>query len=229
MAGSASSYLEYQRRHLSPEMFAEWLAINPGLAKLNERQMGVSKAVRDLTQLQDKMLREVMGPAIKRASSFLARVEKGVAGQFMRTGTLAQAIGTIEPKLYYDHLTAWIASGPRRGYGRVIRQMGGGKLKRGSAALTKQSALGKGEAGSKMLYANPVKYARLLISGRKAVTASPGHMLKDSFTGTFFGHSVKEARPRNFMASAEAGMGNAASIAEEEINSRIQQMNGTGG
>ena len=226
MAGRGSQFLEYQRRHLDPEMFRDWLAMNPNLAKLNERQMGIPKAVKELDDFQKLMLTEVMKPALKRAGTFLAKAEKALAGRNVRSGTLLQSIGTLDPKVYWQHLTVWNAAGPKRGYARVVHAAVDPKAKHGFKYLRRSKAFTV--ANPTMQKVDPVKYAHFLITGRQASKAKPGnHSLMDSFTGTFFGHSVREETPKNFMPQSSAD--SAANIATEEMTLRLQNMHSTGG
>lgn len=229
--GKLDNWIEYNRRHLSADMFAGWLGINPKIQAHLERQAGVPKAVRELETFKNNILKKVIGPGLKVASEFLAKVEKSGASAVNRTGTLAQAIGTIDPKLYISSFTGWIASGPRRGFARVItskvQASGAVKLKRQSKKFTADNPT--------MRKADPVKYAGLVIKGHKGAVAgiSRGQQtgkksLMDSCTGKFFGRSTADARPKDFMASANAGAESAANMATMEMNLKLMAMSNEG-
>jgi hypothetical protein len=236
MAGKAANWLEYQRRHLSPEMFATWLAANPHLAALNARQLNLSPAMRALERFQSQILKEVIKPGLEKASKQLAAIEQSSVARD-RTGLLRRSIGSTAVRLYPATFCGWVASGPRHGFGRVIQQTWTRKgrrkkkLKIGSRALTDLARLGQAAAGPKMLYADPVKYSHLVAGGRKAVfagqkgdKATGKHSLRDSFTGKFFGRSVRAAAPKDFMAPAESQAQGAADAAIAEMAARVETL-----
>jgi hypothetical protein len=224
MAGNLKNYIDYYRRHSTPEQFAAWAVSAPRVQAYLEREQKIPAAIRALDDLQRNVLKKVMAPAIEKGSAFLATVEKSAVPR-MRSGTLRQSIGSMKAKLYFSSLTAWVASGPRRGYGRlIVAQMRskGIKLRRTSKKFTEQ------HRGQISTFANPVRYAHFLITGRQASVAGAGRKkaksLCDPFTGRFFGHSVRAAAPRDFMAPAAASGDQAAAIATEEMNTKLQEV-----
>ena len=240
MAGKYSNFIAYQSRHMEPGEFAAWLkaqrafnqaAGNLGAVRTIDRFNGMSQVQRELEKLQHTIGRKVMAPALELASKRLAGIEKSSIAHD-RTGTLRQSIGSTKAKLYRDDLIAWIASGPRRGYGRIIlasMMTKGVKLKRQSKKFTQQ------HAGQISTFANPVRYAHFLLTGRKEAIAgqvstakgmksSQRRALYDAFTGRFFGKRVKAALPKDFMQPAAAQGDEAAALATEEMNRRLQEL-----
>lgn len=252
MAGKLANFIAYQSRHLEAADFTAWLkaqrdfhaaAGNLRAVKTIDRFTGLSQVERQLDKLQHDIGRKVMAPALELASNLLAQTEKsGIAHD--RTGTLRQSIGSTKAKLYKDDLIAWIGSGPRRGYGRLIlAQMTtkGVKLKRQNKKFSEEhhkrqsKKFSEEHQGQISTFADPVNYAHFLITGRKesiagakstakGMKATNKKALVDSFTGRFFGHSVKAAAPKDFMAPAMAQADKAANVATEEMNIRIQQL-----
>lgn len=234
------NFIAYQSRHLSAADFTAWMktqrdfhaaAGNKAAVRTIDKFTGMSQVERQLDKLQHDIGRKVMAPALELASKLMAQTEKsGIAHD--RTGTLRQSIGSTKAKLYQDDLVAWIGSGPRRGYGRLIlarMTTKGVKLKRQSKKFSEE------HAGQISTFANPVNYAHFLITGRKesiagvrntakGLKATNKKALVDSFTGRFFGHSVKRADPKNFMAPAMAQADEAANVATEEMNRRIDDL-----
>ncbi len=234
------NFIAYQSRHLSAPDFTAWLkaqrdfhaaAGNLRAVKTIDRFTGMSQVERAIDKLQHDIGRKVMAPALELASKLMAQTEKSSIAHD-RTGTLRQSIGSTKAKLYQDDLIAWIGSGPRRGYGRLIlAQMTtkGVKLKRQSKKFSEE------HAGQISTFANPVNYAHFLITGRKESIAGARNTAKglkatnkkalvDSFTGRFFGHSVKRADPKDFMAPAMAQADQVANVATEEMDRRIDDL-----
>lgn len=243
MAGKLANFIAYQSRHMDAPAFTAWLkeqrdfhaaAGNAGAVRTIDRFTGLSQVDQGLDKLQRDIGRKVMAPALELVGKLMAQAEKsGIAHD--RTGTLRQAIGSTKAKLYRDDLVAWIGSGPRRGYGRLIvaKMMKSGrvKLKRTSKKYTEAN---KGDS-SKGVYADPVNYAHFLLTGRKesiagakstakGVKATNRKALRDSFTGKFFGNKVRAAAPKDFMAPAMAQADQAADVVTGEMNRRLEDL-----
>ena len=226
MASKMQNWIEYQRRHLSEADFSAWVAGSAQVQAFLDRQGKIPAAVRAIDDFQRKVLKEVIKPGLEVASEFLATVEKAGAIND-RTGALRQAIGSTRARLYPATFCGWIASGPRRGYARAItsqvQSSGAVRLKRENAKFT--------ASHPSFRKADPVKYAHILIKGRQAEVAGQSargttgkKALMDAFTGKFFGHRVKAAAPKNFMASAEAATDSAANMAECEMKLNLQKL-----
>ncbi len=243
MAGKLANFIAYQSRHMESSDFTAWMkdqrafhaaAGNLRAVKTIDRFTGMSQVERAIDKLQHDIGRKVMAPALELAGKLMAQTEKsGIAHD--RTGTLRQSIGSTKAKLYKDDLIAWIGTGPRRGYGRLIlaKMMKSGrvKLKRTSKKYTEAN---KGDS-SKGVYANPINYAHFLITGRKesiagakstakGMKATNRKALRDSFTGQFFGNKVRAAAPKDFMAPAMAQADEAANVATGEMNRRLEEL-----
>ena len=205
---------------------------NKGAIRAIDHFTGLSQVERQIDKLQHDIGRKVMKPAVEMAAALLAGTEKSSIAHD-RTGTLRQSIGGGKAKLYQNDLIAWAGSGPRRGYGRIIlaRMMSKGrvKLKRQSKQFTEE------HQGQISTFANPVRYAHFLITGRKesiagvhstakGMKASGRKALFDSFTGRFFGHRVAAAPPKDFMAPAAAEGAQAAAVATEEMEKRLNEL-----
>lgn len=240
MAGKLGNLIAYNSRHMESSDFTAWMkdqralhaaAGNSGAVRTIDRFTGLSQVERQLDKLQHDIGRKVMAPALDLAVKLMAQKEKsGIAHD--RTGTLRQSIGSTKAKLYQNDLVAWIGSGPRRGYGRLIlarMTTKGVKLKRQSKKFSEE------HAGQISTFANPVNYAHFLITGRKESIAGARNTAKglkatnkkalvDSFTGRFFGHSVKAAAPKDFMAPAMAQADEATNVATEEMNRRLEEL-----
>jgi hypothetical protein len=221
MAGKMQNWVAKQRKDLSAAEFDAWVAGNIKVQSWLNKQAKVPAAIRALDELQNTFLKKVMGPGLVKASDFLARMEKSAAQSSSKTGVLAQSIGSIAPKFYPATFMGYIASGPRRGYARIVAPVqsksGSVKFKRLSKKATENTQAGHLQ--------NPVAYAKYLIAGRKAIVAGQrgsGKKALMSFTGQFFGHSVKEAAPRDFMATAESAADEAAKIATDEMTTRLE-------
>jgi hypothetical protein len=222
--GKFQNFAEYNQRHMSTQDFATWLDIQRQAGKRAQvdaflKHETLTPIERKLEKFSRDVLKKVIGPAVQSAAEQLARIEKASVVRD-RTGTLRQAIGSPKAKLYWQSLTAWAGAGPRRGYGRTISAQvntRGIKLRRTSKKFTESHA-------NLSTFANPVKYAHFLVTGRKASVAAPGKALRDSFSGRFFGHSVKEAQPRNFMAAAANNAQSAANMAACTMQIALNQM-----
>jgi hypothetical protein len=239
--GKLENWLSYQQRHLDTGTFGEWVksqqdfALRSGNAKqaariqaFLDRGARIPAAIKQLEDLEKQIVKKVMAPACDRASKWLASIEKSSTPN--RSGTLRQAIGSTSPKTYLAALKVWIASGPRRGYGRVVTAsmksgaQGGVKLHRTSKKFSEEHA-------NMSTFANPIKYAAFLITGHKGAVAGKGKggkskakALFDSFTGRFFGHSTKPAAPRDFMAMARSAAPSAANMATAEMQIEIAKL-----
>lgn len=240
MAGKLGNQIAYNSRHMESADFTAWMkdlrafhaaAGNKGAIRTIDHFTGLSQVERQIDKLQHDIGRKVMKPALEVAGKLLAATEKsGIAHD--RTGTLRQAIGKGTVKLYQNDMVAWIGTGPRRGYGRLIlarMTTRGVKLKRQSRQFTEE------HQGQISTFANPVRYAHFLITGRKesiagvhstakGMKASGRKALFDSFTGRFFGHRVKAAPPKDFMAPAAAEGASAANVASEEMEKRLKEL-----
>jgi hypothetical protein len=222
MASRMANYIRYQQGRLSPEEFERWKATDVKVQSWLAKQERIPAAVRALDDLQKKILKNVIGPGLEKASEFLAGIEKQEAP--VGAGTLRQAIGSTKVRLYPATFCGYIASGPRRGYARSV-QIDVKRLIKGKIRLKRLSKAASALAPKSTLQ-NPVAYARYLMRGRKAMIAGPGQKAMLIRANGFFGfrRGVKASPARDFMKGAEAQGDQAAAKAAEEMNTRIENL-----
>jgi len=224
MASNFKTWIEHNAKTMSPEQFSSWLDSQPPHYRIvYEQNASIPQAIKDIEKIHNEILKKVVAPALKRAAEFLTKLEKASAPSL--TGTLKQSLGPVG-KIYPESSTVWAAAGVRRGFGRVIvaSRKVGGKPKRTSKKVTQA-------LGSDFKQANPANYAWLVQHGRGPVVAGSNkgkptgkRALFNSFTGTFFGHSVKGSKANDFMAAAEAQVGAVESIVNDEIDSNLKKL-----
>ena len=223
MASKMQNWIEYQRRHLTADAFDAWVAGNTKVQSFLDRAGKIPAAVRALDDLQRDFLKKVMGPGLKKGSEYLAQKEKSAEAGSSKTGVLGQSIGSSTPEFWPATFCGYIASGPRRGFARVVAPVAS---KSGEVKYKRKSKKASEHPDSSHLQV-PTLYAVFLRGGRKAVTAGQkgsGAKALVSFMGQFFGHSVKEAAPRDFMAPAVAATDNASQIATDEMQTQFEKL-----
>lgn len=179
---------------------------------------GAQETIAALDRAQNKVLTEVVEPAIQEGAKILVRVMSGLVP--VRSGTLKAAVGE-RTKAYKSTSMVWAGAGVLRGKGRMVntktRIMKKGIRKRitkGSMKRTQNTATSHWE--------DPDKIAHLADTGRKAVAATKKKTLFDSFGGTFMGKSVAAASGSHFIAKAEqSGLALAGSVVRIEIDKRL--------
>jgi hypothetical protein len=128
------------------------------------------------------------------------------------TGLLKLSLGT-KVSTYAATNTVVGVVGPRKGFRRPIV-----RSKRGRLQQKKQAA-----AADVVLYRDPVKYAHLAESGRKAVAAKEKKTLV-SASGEFLGRRVGPAPGRHFIRKASAvGRTEGLAIVARELAAGIEQ------
>jgi len=228
MASKMQNWIEHQERHLSADDFAAWKASDVKVQNWLAKRQGISAAEQKLDDFNRDVLKKVMAPAIQRASDWLANFEKTAAAQSKETGTLTQAIGSTKAKLYPATFCGYVASGPRRGFARVVEVVAN---KKGKQRLKRLSEKGSEAAlansiGAKPVLRNPLKYARLLMRGRKALVrpkdAGPIPVLVGG--KLLFRRRVKEAPAHDFMKTARLASDSAANMAQCEMALNLQKL-----
>ncbi len=218
MAGKMQNYLNWFQRHHTAEEYSALVAGDVKIQKFLDRQNKIPAIVRALDDLSRDIGKKVMLPAIQKASDFLASIEKSAAPT--DAGTLKQSIGSNKAKYYPATFCGFVASGPRRGYARAVQvvtnKSGKSRLKRLSKKFTNTTP-------TTLRIKNPVAYARFVQKGRHAIFRPKSSKAFPLMIGggTFFARRVKEAAPRDFMASAEGQSNQAATIATEEMNTNL--------
>jgi hypothetical protein len=212
-----ANWVAYQRRHLSTTEFNEWLQENVAARMYLERQAHLTKPERELERIFNDIGRKCILPSLQEASDFLAAIEKGNTPS--ATGTLRQSIGSTKAKWYGASFCGWVASGPRRGYGRavqiVVTPKGKIKLKRLSNKASQFIAPARRK--------QPASYAYFLEHGHKGVKPTKKAALLIAARG-FVGlrARTKDAAPHDFMESARSQSDQAASKVAAGINERLQ-------
>lgn len=220
MAGKMGNWIEHQRRHLSPADFDAWVKGDVKVQAYLDKQEKIPAAVRALQAVQNEILKKVIAPGLQKASEFLAGIEKADARGLSKTGILAQSIGSTKAKLYPATFCGYVASGPRRGYARVVQidtnQLAKGKIR--LKRLSKKQSLIM-TASRKQI---PTQYAYYLTKGRKAVQPVTKKALLTAM-GRFFSHA-KAAPPKDFMESARGQSDQAAAVATNEMNQNLKTL-----
>ena len=190
------NYVAWYQRHHTPQEFATLVAGDVRIQAFLQRQASLTAAEKAIEEWFIKIGSKCMTPALKAAGKVIADKEKASAPS--ASGTLKQSIGIGEAKLYPSNFCGYIATGPRRGYGRVVTVVPtkkGTKLKRQS----KKASLLVAPIERK----NPVFYAYFLTHGRKAIQPRGKKALLIGAAG-FSGLRAKaKAQPaQDFMAPA---------------------------
>lgn len=212
------NWVEHQRRHLTPDDFNAWVASDLKVQAWLKKQEGLSTAEKRLEDVQRDLLTKAIGPGLQKASDFLASIERGEAGGLSKTGILRQSIGSSKLRLYPARFCGYIASGPRRGYGRAVQVQVSAKGKISVKRLSKKQTLIMSATRKQV----PTEYAWYVTKGHKAVRPTKKHALMTAAM-RFFSHA-KAAQPKDFMAPARAQEGQAVTIATGEINNNLQTM-----
>ncbi len=231
MAGRMENWIAYQQRHLSPVAFEAWLAGDVKVLSWLAKQAGTSQVERNLDRFQRDFMKRVMGPALQKASDYLAGVEKSSTPSL--SGLLRQAIGSTKVRLYEATFCGWVASGPRRGFGRAIAtKTKTGRWKKKRTRISKKRgieelALSEVSGSESVMFKNPAAYAQYLRHGRHAIfrpKKARAFPITAKGGATFFRLRVGAAAPRDFMAPAAAAADQAAARATEEMNARLQTL-----
>jgi hypothetical protein len=218
MASKMRNYVEHQRRHLSSEEFTAWVASDLKVQAWIKKQEGLSTAEKRLEDIHRDLLKKAIGPGLQKASDFLAGIERAEAGGLSKTGILRQSIGSSKLRLYPARFCGYIASGPRRGYGRAVQVQVSAQGRISVKRLSKKQTLIMTATRKQV----PTEYAWFLVHGHKAVRPTKKHALMTAAM-RFFSHA-KAAPPKDFMAPARAQEGQAVAIATGEINNNLQTM-----
>jgi len=232
MASKMENWIAYQSRHLSPEEFAAWQASDVRVQSWLKKREGIPHAVQQLDGVMQGILKKVIGPALEKASEKLAQIEKQSAQSSQQTGLLAKSIGSTKAKLYPATFCGYVASGPRRGFARVLAtktKTGRFKKKRtliGKKRGIEELALSEVSGSGGAILKNPLAYAQYLRSGRHAIFRPKTAAAFPIAAGgkTFFRRRVGAAAPRDFMAAAVAQSQAAGELATREINAGIAKL-----